>query len=316
MRTPITKYKTTSICLAASLAVMLVLSLFLSAFAIVGAQADTDTGDEPLIILENSTQKQWSQLTTLNIFANTDFNNENIIAPYSYGKYAFTVCNTARYPLSYVMNFSDTNEHKIPLEYRLSDEKGYLAGSDNEWVDCKNLNTVTADLANESQIGYLLEWRWSGDTDDLSDAELGILAAQEKVDYTMDISFTAEQSGEPIEPTESTQPSDVTEPTEATHPSDSTEPTEATQPSDSTEPTEATQPSNSTKPTAPSETNNTLTPVTPTQPGSATPSSPMQTGDFTDPALWLSLAIVSIIMLGLTIFFRRRAHNHENTDIR
>lgn len=292
MRTPITKYKTTSICLAASLAVMLVLSLFLSAFAIVGAQADTDTGDEPLIILENSTQKQWSQLTTLNIFANTDFNNENIIAPYSYGKYAFTVCNTARYPLSYVMNFSDTNEHKIPLEYRLSDEKGYLAGSDNEWVDCKNLNTVTADLANESQIGYLLEWRWSGDNDDLSDAELGILAAQEKVDYTMDISFTAEQSGEPIEPTESTQPSDVTEPTEAT------------------------QPSNSTKPTAPSETNNTLTPVTPTQPGSATPSSPMQTGDFTDPALWLSLAIVSIIMLGLTIFFRRRARNHENTDIR
>ena len=207
------QYKT-SVRVAASLALLLAFSIFLSASLIVGAKADTDTGDEPLIILENSTQKRWSQLAELDIFANVDFDNQHIIAPYSQGEYSFTVQNTARFPLRCVMSFSEENEYSVPMEFRLRGDSGYISGSDSEWVSCAGLTDLTTDLKNESSEEYMLEWRWQGDVDDERDTKLGIAAAEKDIHYIMNIAVTAEQTGEPItEPTTEPTVEPTTEPT-------------------------------------------------------------------------------------------------------
>ncbi len=207
------KYYKTSVCVAASLAILLTFSIFLSASLIVGAKADTETGDEPLIILENSTQKRWSQLAELDIFANADYNNEHIIAPYSQGEYSFTVQNTARFPLRCVMSFSDENEYGVPMEFRLRGDSGYISGSDSEWLDCADLTDLTSDLKNESSEEYVLEWRWPGDVDNERDTKLGMAAVEKDVHYIMNIAVTAEQTGEPVEPTVEPTTEPTVEPT-------------------------------------------------------------------------------------------------------
>lgn len=100
-------------------AVLAVLSLFLAAPGIPRTKADPGTGDEALVVLENSTGSRWSQLTRLNVFANQKYNGQPILVPSSSGEYAFTIQNTARFALRYTLRITDENEAGVPMEYRL-----------------------------------------------------------------------------------------------------------------------------------------------------------------------------------------------------
>ena len=51
----------------------------------------------------------------------------------------------------------------VPLEYRLKDSTGYIAGtSDNEdgWLTAAELEEVWVTIANKGNHHYTLEWRW------------------------------------------------------------------------------------------------------------------------------------------------------------
>ena len=188
---------------AAAFAVLAVLNLFFAAPGIVGVKADPGTGDEALIVLENGTGSRWSQLSRLNVFANSDYDGQPIIAPDSSGEYVFTVQNSARFPLQYTLQISDENEAGIPMEYRLKQGNEYLMGDENQWVDISALSKTTNGLPHESKAVYTLEWRWLGD--DGLDTSLGI-AAQDGVKYLLNVGITAEQAGEPVDPTEPSKP--------------------------------------------------------------------------------------------------------------
>lgn len=190
---------------AAVFAVLAVLSLFLAAPGIAGTKADPGTGDEALIVLENSTGSRWSQLARLNVFANQKYNGQHIIAPMSHGEYIFTVQNTARFSLRYTLKITDENEAGVPMEYRLKQGGKYLAGSESEWADISALTGISSDLPHESEAVYTLEWRWLGDNDE-EDTRIGV-AAQEGMEYLLNFNIFAEQSSDPVDPVDPVQPS-------------------------------------------------------------------------------------------------------------
>lgn len=195
---------------AAVFALLVCLTLFLTAPGIAGAKADPGTGDEALIVLENSTGSRWSQLSRLNVFAGADDGEQRIIAPGSGGEYAFTVQNSARFPLKYTMKISDENEAGVPMEFRLKQGDSYIAGSDDKWADISDLAEITDDLPHESEAAYTLEWRWNGDNDE-ADTSVGI-AAQDGAKYLLNFGITAEQSGDPIDPSDPSDPDDPADP--------------------------------------------------------------------------------------------------------
>lgn len=189
---------------AAVFAVLVSLSLFLAAPGIAGAKADPSTGDEALIVLESSTDSRWNQLNRLNVFANPDYDGQPVIAPASSGEYAFTVKNSARFPLKYTLQISDENEAGVPMEYRLKQGEKYLVGSESEWLDVSALSETTNELPHESEEVYTLEWRWPDDNDEV-DTSAGI-AAQDDAKYLLNFRIAAEQNGEPVGPVDPDKP--------------------------------------------------------------------------------------------------------------
>lgn len=189
---------------AAVFAVLVSLSLFLAAPGITGVKADPSTGDEALIVLENSTGSRWSQLSRLNVFANPDYDGKPVIAPMSSGEYAFTVKNSARFPLKYTLQISDENEAGVPMEYRLKQGGTYIAGSESEWLEVSALSETTDELPHESEAVYTLEWRWPDDNNDV-DTSAGI-AAQDGAKYLLNFRIAAEQNGEPVGPVDPGKP--------------------------------------------------------------------------------------------------------------
>ena len=181
---------------AAVLAVLACLSLFLAAPAIVRVKADVSTGDEALIVLQNNTGDRWSQLSEANIFADPAYGGRQVIAPSSSGEYAFTVQNSARFPLRYCLNISDENEAGVPMEFRLKQGENYITGSD--WVDVSALSEICSELPYESEAIYFLQWHWA-ENDDEADTKIGV-SAQDGKKYILHLEITAEQSGEAVDP--------------------------------------------------------------------------------------------------------------------
>lgn len=184
-------------CLAASLSILLGISVFFSSIYIGRAIADPTSGDEAFFIVQDSDGKRWTKLDGLNTFANEEFGGKALIAPGSSGSYAFTVQNIADFPLTYEISFGAENEYGVPLEFRLKNGDGYLA---ENWTDADGLADVREDLPNNSKTSYTLEWRWLYDGDDAHDTAVGNKAAETGVPYVLKINYTAEQNGEPVRP--------------------------------------------------------------------------------------------------------------------
>lgn len=177
--------------------VLVCLSMFLAAPGILGAKADPNSGDDALIVLENSTNKRWTQLSHLNIFANSKYGGLSMIAPMSSGKYEFTVRNSARFPLKYEMKISDKNDGGVPMEFRLKQSGEYIAGGDSRWVGVADMSEISSNLPSESESIYTLEWRWLGDNDKL-DTSIGVAARQRGVEYVLNLGIFAEQDDETL----------------------------------------------------------------------------------------------------------------------
>ena len=223
------------ICMAASLTVLLGTSLFLTSPQITYAKADPDSANDDFLIVRDENGKDWSETNEVNIFANDEFGDRAIVAPYSKGSYSFSVENTARFPIdcdfsfSIETNASEENEYTIPFEYRLRNNDGYIVGGDDKWVELSGLDFLSK-LNYESDNNYTLEWRWDGDVDDERDTAIGIKAAQaaegygESMEYILKISCSAEQSGEAVGPDNPGNPGNPTNPTNPVKPGGSQNP--------------------------------------------------------------------------------------------
>ncbi len=184
-------------CAAASLTILLGMSAFLSSFCVGRAMADTTSGDEAFLVVQDSDGKRWTELKELNIFANAKFDGKSIIAPVSEGSYTFTVQNISDFPMEYEIGFEEENLNGVPLEFRLKDSDGYL---NENWTPATELADIREELANNSKTGYTLEWQWNFEGDDELDTEIGSNSAE--TPYILKISYTAEQNGGAVSPQE------------------------------------------------------------------------------------------------------------------
>lgn len=182
-------------CVAASLTILLGMSLFLSSFCVGRAMADTTSGDEAFLVVQDSDGERWTELKELNVFANSEFNGKSIIAPGTEGKYTFTVQNISDFPMEYEIGFEEENLNGVPLEFRLKNSNGYLT---NNWTPATELSNIREELANNSKTGYTLEWQWNFEGDDEIDTAIGSNSAE--IPYILKIRYTAEQNGEAVSP--------------------------------------------------------------------------------------------------------------------
>lgn len=139
----------------------------------------------------------------MNVFGNasTVSGKTAVIAPGSKGCYTFTIQNTKDFPMEISWQLSDENQHKIPMQYRLKVESGYLYGSAKEWIVGEKLDKylIEDQLSPGEQREYALDWEWPFSTDekqDQRDTELGNLAASgENINYQLCLSIRAEGEG-------------------------------------------------------------------------------------------------------------------------
>ena len=158
-------------------------------------QASPGGTEEGLIVIEDNGQKHWEKETSLNLFSNSDFGGQKLIAPGSSGSYQFTVCNSAGFPMEYKIEAKGTNQRDVPLYIRLHEKDGqYLIGSGTEWVDLRENVTELRDLAQDEKHTYILEWKWETRSD-ADDTDIGI-DARGYVDCTIKLCVYAEQKAE------------------------------------------------------------------------------------------------------------------------
>lgn len=134
------------------------------------------------IILVKSEDKIWRENTELNIFANKEFDNQNIIAPESTGQYKFTLENKNKdgSPILCNIEYSEINDKNINMVYKIKINGEYI--DDAQWKKIDEFKIENLEI--KDNITCTLEWRWA---DAPNDTEIG---ESSYVDYKLGISIT------------------------------------------------------------------------------------------------------------------------------
>lgn len=114
--------------------------------------------------------KEWSELKELDIFNNSYFKDESIIAPGISGKYSFTVENTRSKTCIYDMSFTEENIYNINMLYKLKLNGKYINGDENNWVKYSELSKTNLTIESQKTDVYTIEWKWQ---DNDNDTEIG-----------------------------------------------------------------------------------------------------------------------------------------------
>lgn len=120
-------------------------------------------------ILQNGAAN-WSELKELDIFNNSYFHDEAIIAPGVTGSYSFTVENISEEACIYDITYTEQNIYQINMVYKLKKNGQYIIGNENNWVKYDQLNTQDTTLNAYKKDIYTIEWKWK-DAD--NDTEIG-----------------------------------------------------------------------------------------------------------------------------------------------
>lgn len=148
-----------------------------------GSQDSSDEGD--FSVFDN--EKTWTNVSPLNIFEDSLYDNRSLIAPHSTNTYEFVVRNKLGFTIDYNLAFTECNDDKINMKYRLTHAGKYLAGNETEWVTFDKLNQVAKTLKNGSDDVYFLEWKWFDSDNDTAIGEM------DYADYKLNIKVTAIQ---------------------------------------------------------------------------------------------------------------------------
>lgn len=132
----------------------------------------------------------WSSTNNLRIFSNPVYSMEEKIAPESSNVYQFVVRNNTKNNIKYSLDFIENNQFDINMRYRLKRSNNYIVGSDNKWVDYKELDTNNVYLDSEKNHTYYLEWKWQSSN---NDSKVG---NRLNAGYRIDIKIKAEVANE------------------------------------------------------------------------------------------------------------------------
>ena len=204
-------------------------------------------------------------------------NGDKIIAPGTENSYTFKLKNTYSLPMDYsvtVKAYFTPDDVYIPVDCRLSrDDGAWIAGDANTWKTVPQFDGTTdyAVLSEFSYVTYTLDWQWPYEGNDALDNALAQRAEQEDLTLTIEIITTATPV---FGPTPTPTPTPTPEPTAEPTPDPTPEPTPEPTPTPTPEPE---------KP----DVGTTL---------------PPETGDNSNPVLWMVLAGVSFILLLILIF--------------
>ena len=134
------------------------------------------------IILVKSEDKIWSENTELNIFANKQFNNQNIVAPESKGQYKFIIENKNKdgSPILCNIKYNEINEKNINMVYKIKINGEYI--DDAQWKKIGEFKIENLEIKDNATC--TLEWRWA---DAPNDTEIG---ESSYADYKLGISIT------------------------------------------------------------------------------------------------------------------------------
>ncbi len=104
-----------------------------------------------------------TETNVVNIFNNSEFNGENIIAPGSSGIYRFNVANDTKETLKYKLIFEEDNIYNIDIRYKIKKNNQYIV---DNWTNCKDIVFKEYQLDKAKYDTYELEWKWfDGDND-------------------------------------------------------------------------------------------------------------------------------------------------------
>lgn len=118
----------------------------------------------------NIIDKEWNELKELDIFKNSYFHDESIIAPGVKGSYNFTVENESENDFNYNVTFTEENKYNINMVYKLKVNGEYVVGDANNWVKYDQLNRAEILLKARNIDLYTIEWKWE---DAENDTQIG-----------------------------------------------------------------------------------------------------------------------------------------------
>ena len=100
---------------------------------------------------------------TLDIFKNSAFKNNNIIAPGSSNVYEFVVKNSSKKNAGYYLEMKEITEYPINIKYRLKCNGVFVVGDKDHWVTANELKTQYKTLKAGKSDNYSLDWCWFHD---------------------------------------------------------------------------------------------------------------------------------------------------------
>lgn len=175
--------------------IILIILLFLLCFSMymlgykLGKIGYVETTAEPtdMVIQVTENNMDFDIIEDLDIFTNSKFNYEKIIAPASYGSYKFKIENVAGANVTYNVLMSEENNWDINLKYRLKLDNIYIIGNEETWVDIDDFNVYDIIVTDKSENTYTIEWYWQNSDNDTSIGEAG--NAEYKLKVNVDATY-------------------------------------------------------------------------------------------------------------------------------
>lgn len=156
--------------------------------------SDKDEDQDDGYIVDNSDrfkvlqgQTEFKDLKELDIFKNSYFKDESIIAPGVQGSYNFTVENESDTNFIYNVTFTEENPYQINMVFKVKVNGEYVLGNEKNWVKHGDLSRSNLLLNAKSNDLYTIEWKWQ---DNYNDTQIG---ETDGAYYKMYINVDAEQ---------------------------------------------------------------------------------------------------------------------------
>ena len=125
----------------------------------------------------------WNGSNDLKIFSRSVYTMKNKIAPESSNTYQFVVRNSTSCNLRYEINFIETNNYNINVQYKLKKNDTYII---DHYVKANELVVNNMLLNPDENDTYYLEWKWISSSNDTSIGE------NAEADYGLKIEIKAE----------------------------------------------------------------------------------------------------------------------------
>lgn len=138
-------------------------------------------------ILVKEGNKNFEELKELNIFNNSYFKDEALIAPGVQGKYNFVVVNETPVNFKYNINFEEVNQYGVNMVFKIKRNGEYIAGNEDTWLDKGTIDFLNYKLNAKTEDLYTVEWKWE---DAENDTDVGEIKG---ANYKLNVKVTATQ---------------------------------------------------------------------------------------------------------------------------